>query len=108
MVKEAKPVPLRRSSRVNVRIPVWVSGTYADGKKFTENTFVVTVSKYGARVKTQQPLTVGMQVKVEPHRRHQSGLFKVVWMGQPGTAREGDAGIAYVEVSNLLGVAFPE
>jgi len=108
MVKEAKPVPLRRSARVNVRIPVWLSGTYADGKKFTENTYIVTISKYGARVKTEQPLKVGMQVKVEPHRRHQAGLFKVVWMGQPGTAREGEAGIEYVQVSNLLGVAFPE
>jgi hypothetical protein len=49
-----------------------------------------------------------MQVKVEPHRRHQAGLFKVVWTGQPGTAREGAAGIEYVQVSNLLGVAFPE
>jgi len=108
MVKEAKPVPLRRSSRVNVRIPVWLSGTLPDGKTFTENTFIVTISKYGARVKTQQPLKVGMRVKVEPHRRHRAGLFKVVWTGRPETPREGEAGIEYVQVSNLLGVAFPE
>jgi hypothetical protein len=93
---------------VNVRIPVWLSGTYPDGKKFTENTYIVTISKYGARVKTGQPLKVGMKVTVEPHRRHQAGLFKVVWVGAPGTSREGEAGIEYSEVSNLLGVAFPD
>lgn len=108
MAKEASRAFLRRSSRVNVRIPVRLSGTLPDNKPFTEETFVVTVSKYGAKVKTRQPLEVGMQVKLKPYRRRESGLFKVVWTGREGSAREGEVGIEYVEVSNLLGIAFPE
>jgi hypothetical protein len=93
---------------VNVRIPVRLSGTLPGGKPFTEETFIVSISKFGAKVKTRQALEVGMQVKVQPHRRREAGLFKVVWTGRPGTPREGEAGIEYVEVSNLLGIAFPD
>jgi hypothetical protein len=108
MVKAASPAPLRRSSRVNVRIPVTLSGTLPGGKAFSEETFIVSISKFGAKVKTEQPLEVGMRVKVRPHGRGEAGRFKVVWMGRPGTPREGEAGIEYVEVSNLLGIAFPD
>lgn len=99
---------LRRSARVNVHITVKLSGTFPGGKAFTEETSVVTVSKYGAKLKTQQPLTLGMQVKVQPRGRRQAGLFKVVWIGRPGSPREGEIGIEYVNVSNLLGIAFPD
>jgi hypothetical protein len=99
---------LRRSARVNVRIPVKLSGTLPGGKIFTEETFIITVSKYGAKLKSQQPLEVGMEVRVQPHLRRQSGLFKVVWTGRPGSPREGEVGIEYVHVSNLLGLAFPD
>lgn len=108
MGEETEPATLRRSSRVNIAIPVRVSGMLADKKPFTEDTYVVSISKYGAKLKTQQPLKVGMQVRVQPRRRREGGLFKVVWTGREGTPREGEVGIEYVRVSNLLGVAFPE
>jgi hypothetical protein len=99
---------LRRSARVNVSIPVTLSGTLPGGETFTEETSIITVSKYGAKLKTQQPLRVGMEVKVQPHRRLQSGLFKVVWTGRSGSPRQGEVGIEYVNVSNLLGLVFPD
>ena len=99
--------PIRRSARVNIRIPVRISGTLPDGKSFTEDTIVLTVSKFGAKIKTTQPLTVGSQVKLQPRGRRDSGLFRVVWAGRAGSPREGEVGIEYVKVSNLLGVAFP-
>jgi hypothetical protein len=108
MPEQDSGTSLRRSARVNVRIAVKLSGTLPDGKVFSEDTSVVTVSKYGAKLKTQQPLTVGMEVKVQPRGRRQAGLFKVVWIGRPGSPREGEVGIEYVHVSNLLGIAFPD
>jgi hypothetical protein len=108
MPEQESEAPLRRSARVNVRIPVKLSGILADNKTFAEDTYVITVSKYGARLLTQQPLKVGMQVKVQPRGRRPAGLFKVVWTGRPGSPREGEIGIAYVNVSNLLGIAFPD
>ena len=106
--KEAPTPPLRRSARVNVRVPVRISGTLPEKKSFVEDTIIITVSKYGAKMKTEQPLQVGMQIKVQPHQRKESGLFRVVWVGRAGTVREGEVGIEYVRVSNLLGIGFPE
>jgi len=108
MVKETKPVPLRRSSRVNVLTVVRVSGTFPDGKSFSEDAHIVTISKYGAKLRIQQPLQVGMEVKVQPRRRREPGLFRVVWVGREGTPREGEVGIECLQVSNLLGISFPE
>jgi hypothetical protein len=108
MPEQDSGASLRRSARVNVRISVKLSGTFPDGKVFSEETSVVTVSKYGAKLKTEQPLTLGMELKVQPRGRRQAGLFKVVWIGRPGSPREGEVGIEYVHVSNLLGIAFPD
>ena len=108
MPEQDSGASLRRSARVNVRILVKLSGTLPDNQAFTEETYVITVSKYGAKLKTQKPLKVGMQVKVQPVGRRQAGLFKVVWIGRSGSPREGEIGIEYVNVSNLLGIAFPD
>lgn len=88
-------------------MPVTIGGTLAEGQPFSEDAYVLTVSKYGARIRTKAHLQKGMQVTVRPKLRNESGQFRVVWTGQPGTAREGEAGIEYVKLSNLLGISFP-
>lgn len=108
MPKAAVHLPLRRSTRINVRIPVRISGNFPDGAPFTEETFVVTVSKFGAKIKTRLPLQAGIELRVKPQMRREGGLFRVVWMGTEGTLRAGEAGIEYVRVTTLLGVSFPE
>lgn len=108
MGKGPVPVPLRRSTRIHVRVPVTISGKLPEGKPFTEDTHILTISKFGAKLKTQLPLKVGFQLKVQVGRRREAALFRVVWTGREGTAREGEVGIEYVQVSNLLGVTFPD
>jgi PilZ domain len=100
--------PLRRSVRVQVRVPVTISGTLPDGSPFRQHGHIVTVSKYGAKLKTELPLKVGTQVRVKPEKGSQPGLFRVVWVGREGTPRAGEIGIEYLRVSNLLGITFPE
>ncbi len=99
---------LRRSVRLSVRVPVIASGTFEDGKSFSEDTYILTISKYGGKLKTQHPLQVGMQLKIQSKQRREAALFRVVWTGREGTPRAGEVGIEYVQVSNLLGVTFPE
>jgi hypothetical protein len=108
MAEKSASSPLRRSARVNIRMPVKISGTLPDGKPFNEESYVMTVSKFGAKIKSAQPLKVGTELKVQPRGRRNSALFRVVWVGRAGSPREGEIGIEYVRVSNLLGVAFPE
>jgi hypothetical protein len=108
MEEEAASIALRRSTRVHVRTRVTVSGTLPNGKPFEEDAYISSISKYGARLETQLPLKVGMRIQVRPQHREEAGLFRVVWVGEEGTSRAGEVGIAYEQVSEFLGVAFPE
>jgi PilZ domain len=107
-MKAANPASLRRSVRVQVRVPVMISGKHPDGAPFRQAAHIITISKYGAKLKTQLPLKVGAEVRVHPEKGRKGGLFRVVWVGTEGTPREGEIGIEYVQVSNLLGVTFPD
>ncbi|HVA00992.1 MAG TPA: PilZ domain-containing protein [Terriglobia bacterium] len=100
--------PLRRSTRVRVRIPVIITGVLPDGTAFTEETYVLSVSRFGAKLKTGYSLQPGMEIRLRSKARPEDALFHVVWAGQEGTFRTGEVGVQYVKVSNFLGVAFPE
>jgi hypothetical protein len=98
---------MRRSTRVQVRIPVIVTGTLPSGESFSEQTYVLTVSKFGARLKCSYPLTPGMEIRVKPKAGNEDALFQIVWAGGR-TGNPGEVGIQYVRVSNLFGIAFPD
>lgn len=98
---------MRRSTRVQVRIPVIVTGVLPGGDAFSEETYVLTVSKFGARLKCSQPLTPGMEVRVKPKAGNTDALFHVVWAGGR-SGKSGEVGIQYVKPSNLFGIAFPD
>ncbi len=109
MGKTTSSLPVRRSGRVNIGCPVKISGILANNQPFAEDTQIITISKFGAKVKTRLPLHVGMHVKVQPRHGHKSGVFKVVWIGREGTPRAGEVGVEYSqEVTSLLGVSFPD
>ena len=99
--------PLRRSTRIQLRIPVLISGTLADGKRFLKEVHVLSVSKFGARIKADVKLSVGAEVRVETKQKA-GATFRVVWVGLEGTPRAGEIGLEYVKMSNLLGISFPQ
>ncbi len=99
---------LRRSSRLPLRIPVTVSGTLPDATPFEEDTYISTVSKFGASLETQLPLEVGMRVKVQAKDGREAAFFQVVWTSRESPSRAGQVGIEYLEVSDFLGISFPE
>jgi hypothetical protein len=98
---------MRRSTRIQVRIPVIVTGTLPSGESFTEETYVLTVSKFGARLLCSHPLTPGMEIRVRPKAGNEDALFHVVWTGG-GSGNSGEVGIQYVKATNLFGIAFPD
>ena len=109
MGKTTGSLPLRRSTRVNIGCQVRISGMLANHVPFAENAQIVTLSKFGAKLRTRIPLKVGMQLKVEPLRGSNSGVFKVVWVGRDGTPRAGEVGVEHAtEVAGVLGINFPE
>jgi PilZ domain len=98
---------MRRSTRVQVRIPVVVSGTLPNGESFSEETYVLTVSKFGARLKCSYPLTPGMEVRVKPKAGEEDALFHIVWAGGR-SGNSGEVGIQFVKASTLFGIVFPD
>jgi hypothetical protein len=108
MGKTTSSLPLRRSPRINIGCPVRISGKLANDAPFVEDTRVVTISKYGAKMKTRLPLKVGMHLKIRPLQTKTAGVFKVVWIGREGTPRAGEVGVEYAgKALDLLGVSFP-
>jgi hypothetical protein len=87
---------------------VTVSGTWPDRTPFEEDTYISSVSKFGASLKTDLPLEVGMQVRVESKRGREGALFRVVWTSRECPSRGGEVGIEYLEASDFLGITFPE
>jgi hypothetical protein len=55
----------RRSTRVEVVVPVYLSGRDASGQSIQELTETTTVNLHGARLKTRNRVLVGMQITVE-------------------------------------------
>jgi hypothetical protein len=109
MGKMMSSIPYRRSARVNIGCPIRISGLLPTKAPFSEDAQILTISKFGAKIKTSIPLKVGMQVKVQPLKSDKSGLFKVVWVGREGTPRAGEVGIEYnQEIATILGINFPD
>jgi PilZ domain len=98
---------MRRSTRVQVRIPVIVTGTLPNGESFSEETYVLTVSKFGARLKCSYPLTPGMEIRVRPKAGDEDARFHVVWAGGR-SGNSGEVGIQCLKASSLFGIAFPD
>ena len=107
MTKPTDSTPLRRSPRLHLQIPVSISGTFPDGSPFNEEAYLLDISKFGAKLRTQLPLGLGMQIKILSKKSTESALFRVVWTGDAETPRAGEVGIEYVAVSNFLGINFP-
>lgn len=95
----------RRSVRVPLKIPVTVSGVDSSGFKFQSSAETVSVSKYGARVRTgQRPeqMSCGGAVQITLPRAGQSRTGRVVWLrGQE------EYGLELENPSSFWGVAFP-
>ena len=100
---------MRRSARVNLGCPVHISGLLPSRLPFSEDAQIVTLSKFGAKLRTRIPLQVGMEVKLQPLKGETSGVFKVVWVGREGTPRAGEVAVEYPkEIASVLGINFPD
>ena len=55
----------RRSTRVDLVLPVVLSGRDASGETFREETQTATVNLHGAKIETTRNVLVGMQVSIE-------------------------------------------
>jgi len=104
----ANSPPVRRSSRVNITCPVRISGQLREHAPFDEDAQLVTISKYGGKLKTRLSLQVGMHVKVKPRHGKKAAILKVVWVGQENSPRAGEMGLECDGgIARIVGIYFP-
>ena len=90
-----------------MRIPVSTAGTLPDGRTFTEDTYVLTISKYRARLQCSYPLRPSMKISAKPKTGSSEVFLHVVWVGGR-SGNTGEVGIQYVTRANHLGISFPQ
>lgn len=82
----------RRQPRHDVKLPVRIFGTDADGRIFSENVFTVNISQDGACL-------AGVKARLLPEEivgltyQQKKQHFRVKWQGQPGTPKAGQMGL---------------
>jgi len=95
----------RRERRVTVPIPVRLWGLDREGKVFSQNARTLNIATNGARIfgvtaALERGFIVGLQCG------NMRARFMVVWVGEPGTPREGQVGLRMAE-NGLWSVALP-
>ena len=97
----------RRSSRLQFRCRVKISGVDAEGNRFSEETETIAISKFGACLKTTRQYAMRQNLSVYTLDRGHTGQFQVVWIGQTGTREAGQIGIEWYDARRFWGIEFP-
>jgi|SRR6516225_932874 hypothetical protein len=86
----------RRSPRAKAEGPVTIV-VDTDGSRIANNAFAVDFSDLGAGVRTGIDLQAGQLVIVIPNEgRGEAVPSRVVWIGQKGSERTSDVGLAFL------------
>lgn len=90
--------PPRRTERVNLSIPILVTGLDAAGEKINESTHTVTISGYGASVIVNRELKLGEEVTLHRADRSRQAIVRV--LHKLSKTSEGSMyGVAFVDPS---------
>jgi hypothetical protein len=92
---------LRREDRVAVRLPIRVWGLDADGKPFNQPAETQDVTRSGACVTGLRTRINSGEVVAVQHGDLKS-RFKVMWIGEPATPRQGQVGIRTMEPEKYI------
>ena len=105
---KAKDKTARRSTRVNLAIPIVLSGKDSSGNEFLENTRTGVVSKHGAKLTTVQQLALGSEVTIENRALARAAKATVVCVGRRRFPQEPvEIGVQLFKPENIWGIVFP-
>ncbi len=98
----------RRSTRLDLALPVVISGRDAKGEPFRDETQTETVNLHGAKVRTSREILVGMLVTVENPilGAVEKAVCVRIYPGTPGEAAHSVA-LQLVRPGNIWGVENP-
>lgn len=98
----------RRSTRVVISMPIFLSGTTQQGQAFREEARTLIVNKHGAKVVFSRRLEEHVQIRIENPANKISCAGRVIWASEQATA-DGrfELGISFYEPIDLWGIDFP-
>jgi len=92
--------PVRRSERKRARIAIVVY-TENESEREGSDGFTVDVSELGARIQSGISLTPGQLVEVAPVNGSEPVTARVVWVGKPASGLEGQAGLEFLNPTDI-------
>ncbi len=101
-------VERRRSTRLNVSIPIVLRGKEATGREFRERTRAVALNNHGAKVVTAHQLLPGSELVIENPSAGLAAVGTVVWSGERRTPKDPfEIGVQLAKPGNVWGLEFP-
>jgi hypothetical protein len=101
------PGPRRRSQRVLMQVPVRLSGTDGQGKKFEEETATLAINAHGALVLMQARVISGGKVQLQHNLTKEEQECHVAFLG-PVRSGKSEVGLEFSEARpSFWRVAFP-
>jgi hypothetical protein len=98
----------RRSTRLTIAIPIFISGTDALGKEFRESAHTLVVNKHGAKIVTVHQLAIGAEIMIENPAVGGAAKAVVLGLGAPnGPADLPEVIVQLFEARNIWGIDFP-
>ena len=105
---EANLRAFRRTLRVNISIPIVISGVDADGNSFTESVRTQVINQHGGEIAMAHRLAVGTEVLVENRAMGVVAKANVIRSGRKYHARDlRPVVLRLVETQNVWGITFP-
>jgi hypothetical protein len=105
---KSQELSARRSKRVNLAIPIVLSGKDSSGNAFQESTRTIIVSKHGAKIRTVQRLNLGASVSIENRSLGLAANATIVSVGQRQSPEEPiEIGVQLTQAGNVWGIVFP-
>lgn len=86
----------RGKQRVKMVLPIKLWGRDLKGNPFSQLAHTLDINRSGARLGGLLNL-VNLDDTLEVQYRHKKARFRVTWIGRPGTRKENQAGIQYLE-----------
>jgi len=96
----------RREQRIAMALPVRVSGTDLHGNPFSQDAETIDISRRGGRVRWIACLR-GPGDIIEVRFQKEKARFRVAWIGEAGSKREGQVGLEVVDDKYIWGTALP-
>jgi hypothetical protein len=91
------PQDRRRTIREPVQLEAVLRGRDAGGRAFFDRGEVVSVDRFGARVRTRFRLELGGQIELEIPTEPNPRAMRVVWRGDGGSFYDGMVGLEFAD-----------